>query len=62
MESNLKFDAIGEINEEELKSLSGAGEVNPRSSWGCVVQVTIYTISDSMNSCPSTACSTRCGK
>lgn len=56
------IDMIGEVNESELMELSGAAEVEQRSSWACAIipPVIIYTIQDSSRSCPTTSCSTRC--
>ncbi|WP_427181128.1 class II lanthipeptide, LchA2/BrtA2 family [Paenibacillus sp. TC-CSREp1] len=56
------LEMIGEINEQELMELSGATEVQAASSWPCAIvpPVLIWTITDSANSCPSTACSSRC--
>lgn len=56
------LEMIGEVNEAELMELSGAAEVEQRSSWPCAIipPVIIYTIQDSSNSCPTTACSSRC--
>ena len=60
------LEMIGEINEAELMEISEGNEmVAGASTWACAtvtitVQITIYTIQDSANSCPTTACSSRC--
>lgn len=57
------LEQIGLVNEEELMELAGGTEVEQRSSLACsavIVPVTIWTVQDSMNSCPTTACSSRC--
>lgn len=62
MEKHLN--AIGEVDEKELMELAGATEVSPQSStWTCVtgtIAITLYTIDRSFESCPTTACSSRC--
>jgi hypothetical protein len=65
MEKHLNV--IGEVDEKELMELAGASEVNAASittsSWTCVtatVGLTTYIVDRSYESCPSTACSTRC--
>ena len=59
------FEMIGLVDEQELKSLVGAAEVDARTTWPCAtytstVALTIYVFSDSVRSCPTSACSTRC--
>jgi hypothetical protein len=45
----------GLVNEDELKLIAGAGEVNPDSTWGCAT-VTLVTAAF----CPTTACTSQC--
>ncbi|KGX85053.1 class II lanthipeptide, LchA2/BrtA2 family [Pontibacillus litoralis] len=59
------FEKIGMVDEEELMELSGATEVEPRTTWPCAtfggtIAITTYTMDRSYESCPTTACSTRC--
>lgn len=45
----------GQVSEEELKMIAGAGEVTPQtSSWPCL------TVNISFNWCPTTACTSQC--
>ncbi|KAB2489472.1 class II lanthipeptide, LchA2/BrtA2 family [Priestia endophytica] len=65
-----EFNKIGLVDEEELKSLAGASEVNPRSSIPCAGALIAggeltwkgieYTLKESAKNCPTTSCSTRC--
>ncbi|WP_370695803.1 class II lanthipeptide, LchA2/BrtA2 family (plasmid) [Priestia megaterium] len=56
---------IGEVDEKELMELSGATEVEQRTTWPCAtytstVAITIYTIDRSSSTCPTSACSSKC--
>jgi len=58
-------DKIGLVDEKELLELAGATDVEQRTTWPCAtfggtIAITIYTIDRSYESCPTTACSTRC--
>ncbi|MFP3887063.1 class II lanthipeptide, LchA2/BrtA2 family [Priestia filamentosa] len=63
---NMKsLEMIGSVDEKELMELSGAAEVEQRTTWPCAtytstVAITLYTIDRSASSCPTTACSSRC--
>lgn len=48
---------IGIVNEDELSNLSGAGDVQPQTTWPCAV----FTIVSAAQ-CPTTACSSKCTK
>ncbi|MFP3887064.1 class II lanthipeptide, LchA2/BrtA2 family [Priestia filamentosa] len=59
------LDLIGSVDEKELMELSGAAEVEQRTTWPCAtytstVAVTVYTFKRSSETCPTTACSSRC--
>jgi hypothetical protein len=56
------LEMIGEINEAELMEISEGNEmVAGASSWICAsAMVAIYVLQDSANSCPTSACTSRC--
>jgi hypothetical protein len=64
MENKIDFSVIGLVDENELKQLSGASEVNPRTTTlPCVTvggAVATWIIEKSNDYCPTGACSTRC--
>lgn len=60
-----QLDKIGLVDEKELMELAGATEVEQRTTWagitvGATVAITIYTVDRSYQSCPTTACSSKC--
>ncbi|WP_434180342.1 class II lanthipeptide, LchA2/BrtA2 family [Bacillus thuringiensis] len=67
MENKNEFEMIGLVDEQELLELCGAAEVNPRTTVPCAVggatvAITIYGMDRSHQSCPTSACSSRCAK
>ncbi|MEG9296003.1 class II lanthipeptide, LchA2/BrtA2 family [Mangrovibacillus sp. Mu-81] len=59
------LEKIGMVDEKELMELSGATDVEQRTTWACAtfgatVAITIYTVDRSYESCPTTSCSSRC--
>ncbi|PED34318.1 class II lanthipeptide, LchA2/BrtA2 family [Bacillus cereus] len=65
MENKNEFEMIGLVDEQELLELCGAVEVNPRTTVPCAVgtgavAVGIYLVDRSHQSCPTSACSSRC--
>ncbi|MGG5796602.1 class II lanthipeptide, LchA2/BrtA2 family [Bacillus nitratireducens] len=50
---------IGSVDENELKKVAGAGDVNPETTPATPTIVTV-TIEASINLCPTTKCTSRC--
>ena len=50
-------EGIGNVNEDELKRMAGAGDVNPETS-----PATPTLVAVSLAVCPTTKCTTQCGK
>lgn len=52
----LPEDPIGEIDHDELKELTGSGDVKPQTTWACATVTLVTAVF-----CPTTACSSDCG-
>lgn len=44
---------VGEVNEQELSQLAGTGDVQPQTTWACVIAVSLVL-------CPTTKCTSQC--